>query len=55
MRCIITLTRPMDLTRIRLIFSPFELMENTMNWQELSSSSHYKTAIAVKDEIATGN
>ena len=26
-----------------------------MNWQELSSLSHYKTAIAVKDEIATGN
>ncbi len=26
-----------------------------MNWQELSSSSHYKTAIAVKDEIAIGN
>jgi hypothetical protein len=45
----------MALTRIRLIFSPFELMENTMNWQELSSSSHYKTAIAVKDEITSGN
>lgn len=26
-----------------------------MNWQTLSSTSHYKTAIAVKNEIATGN
>ena len=26
-----------------------------MNWQKLSSSSHYKTAIAVKNEIAIGN
>ncbi|MDD5320742.1 MAG: DUF29 domain-containing protein [Methylococcales bacterium] len=26
-----------------------------MNWQELSSTSHYKTAMAVKDEIAIGN
>jgi hypothetical protein len=26
-----------------------------MNWQELSSTSHYKTAIAVKNEIAIGN
>ena len=23
-----------------------------MNWQELSSTSHYKTALAVKNEIA---
>ena len=26
-----------------------------MNWQELSSASHYKTAMAVKNEIASGN
>ncbi len=26
-----------------------------MNWQELSSTSHYKTAVAIKDEIQTGN
>ena len=26
-----------------------------MNWQELSSTSHYKTAMAVKNEIAVGN
>jgi hypothetical protein len=26
-----------------------------MNWQELSSTSHYKTAIAVKNEISFGN
>jgi hypothetical protein len=26
-----------------------------MNWQELSSTSHYKTAMAVKDEMANGN
>ena len=26
-----------------------------MNWQELSSTSHYKTAIAIKNEIQTGN
>ncbi len=26
-----------------------------MNWQKLSSTSHYKTAMAVKNEIATGN
>ena len=26
-----------------------------MNWQELSSTSHYKTAVAVKNEIQTGN
>ncbi len=26
-----------------------------MNWQELSSTSHYKTAMALKNEIASGN
>jgi len=26
-----------------------------MNWQKLSSTSHYKTAMAVKNEIAIGN
>lgn len=26
-----------------------------MNWQELSSTSHYKTAMAVKNEMANGN
>lgn len=26
-----------------------------MNWQELSSTSHYKTAVAVKNEISFGN
>lgn len=26
-----------------------------MNWQKLSSTSHYKTAMAVKNEIASGN
>lgn len=26
-----------------------------MNWQELSSTSHYKTALAVKNEICFGN
>lgn len=26
-----------------------------MNWQELSSTSHYKTAMALKNEIARGN
>ena len=26
-----------------------------MNWQELSSTSHYKTAVALKDEITSGN
>ncbi len=26
-----------------------------MNWQALSSTSHYKTAMAVKNEIAIGN
>ena len=26
-----------------------------MNWQELSSTSHYKTAVAIKNEIQTGN
>jgi len=26
-----------------------------MNWQKLSSTSHYKTAVAVKNEIAFGN
>jgi Domain of unknown function DUF29 len=26
-----------------------------MNWQELSSTSHYKTAMAVKHEMANGN
>ncbi len=26
-----------------------------MNWQKLSSTSHYKTAMAVKNEIAGGN
>jgi len=26
-----------------------------MNWQELSSTSHYKTAMALKNEIANGN
>jgi len=26
-----------------------------MNWQELSSTSHYKTAVAVKHEMASGN
>ncbi|SJM93128.1 conserved hypothetical protein [Crenothrix polyspora] len=26
-----------------------------MNWQELSSASHYKTAMAVKNEMANGN
>jgi len=26
-----------------------------MNWQELSSASHYKTALAVKSEMALGN
>ena len=26
-----------------------------MNWQELSSTSYYKTAMAVKNEIAVGN
>jgi hypothetical protein len=26
-----------------------------MNWQKLSSTSHYKTALAVKNEIAIGN
>jgi hypothetical protein len=26
-----------------------------MNWQKLSSISHYKTAVAVKNEIAIGN
>jgi hypothetical protein len=26
-----------------------------MNWQNLSSTSHYKTALAVKNEIAIGN
>jgi len=31
------------------------VIENTMNWQELSSTSHYKTAMALKNEIASGN
>ncbi len=31
------------------------MIENTMNWQELSSTSHYKTAMALKNEIASGN
>jgi hypothetical protein len=26
-----------------------------MNWQKLSSTSHYKTAMALKNEIASGN
>jgi prophage DNA circulation protein len=26
-----------------------------MNWQQLSTTSHYKTAMAVKNEMATGN
>ena len=26
-----------------------------MNWQELSSTSHYKTAMALKNEIVSGN
>jgi hypothetical protein len=26
-----------------------------MNWQELSSTSHYKTAMALKNEITSGN
>jgi prophage DNA circulation protein len=26
-----------------------------MNWQELSSTSHYKTAVAIKNEIQTSN
>jgi hypothetical protein len=26
-----------------------------MNWQKLSTTSHYKTAMAVKNEIAAGN
>jgi len=26
-----------------------------MNWQKLSSTSHYKTAVAVKNEISFGN
>lgn len=26
-----------------------------MNWQQLSSTSHYKTALAVKNELASGN
>ncbi len=26
-----------------------------MNWQELSSTSHYKTAVAVKNQIAVNN
>ena len=31
------------------------LIEKTMNWQELSSTSHYKTAMALKNEITSGN
>jgi hypothetical protein len=30
-------------------------IEKIMNWQELSSTSHYKTAIAVKNQIALNN
>jgi hypothetical protein len=26
-----------------------------MNWQELSTTSHYKTAVAIKDQIALNN
>ena len=26
-----------------------------MNWQDLSSTSHYKTALAVKNELDAGN
>jgi hypothetical protein len=38
-----------------IFYHLFERMEQTMNWQELSSTSHYKTAMAVKNEIAVGN
>ena len=27
------------------------MIENTMNWQELSSTSHYKTAMALKSQL----
>jgi hypothetical protein len=33
----------------------YDLIKNIMNWQKLSSTSHYKTAMAVKNEIAIGN